>query len=371
LTKIVKSINFQWKVLKEANKKSNNWKHPMAKFNRNINELRTKAALWWPEELKNKNALANVLPLLLRTQEDFLRLIVLSKNDPFQLFDLIQAAKYPSNLFLKHLAVLSDYGGEPIQRLGRSFKEIFPKERGEKGKYYFDFIWREKAYRYEFKALPVNGLNNKRLFIDGEGLIKEKELDGLTCDMIALLLFASTSEHAEHAGLVACEIGTMLGNEDELMKFVKQRYITVSRIMGGATSNSLGQLAQSEVESFLNQKLGDQYRIIRNGTIIIDGYEKKGGMPFDLVVEKGKKKIGIEVSFQVTTNSTIERKAGQAADRQTLMHKNGYQIAYVLDGAGNFQRSSAISTICSHSDCTVAYTLAEFSVLSNWIKSVL
>ena len=343
----------------------------MAKYNRTITELRTKAALWWPEELKTKNALANVLPLLLKTQDDFLRLIVLSKNDPFQLFELIKVAKYPSNLFLKHLAVLADYGGEPIQRLGRSFKDIFPKGKGISSKYFFDFIWKEKTFRYEFKALPVNGLNNKKLFIDGEGLIKERELDDLTCDMIALLLFASTSDYGEHAGLIACEIGTMLGNEDELIKFVKQRYITVSRITGGATANSLGQLAQSEIVNFLTKELGGKYKIIRNGYITIDGYDKKGGMPFDLVVEKGKKKVGIEVSFQVTTNSTIERKAGQAADRQSLVHKNGYQIAYVLDGAGNFQRSSAISTICNHSDCTVAYTVAEFKILSNWIKSVL
>jgi hypothetical protein len=255
--------------------------------------------------------------------------------------------------------------------LGRSFKDIFPKHKGENGKYYFDFIWKEKNFRYEFKSLPVNGLSNKKLFIDGEGLIKEKELNDLTCDMIALLLFASTSDYAEHARLIACEIGTMLGNEDELIKFVKQRYITVSRITGGATANSLGQLAQTEIVSFLTKELGDKYKIIRNGYITIEGYDKKGGMPFDLVVEKGKKKVGIEVSFQVTTNSTIERKAGQAADRQALVHKSGYHIAYVLDGAGNFQRSSAISTICNHSDCTVAYTIAEFKVLSNWIKSVL
>lgn len=343
----------------------------MTKYNRSISELRTKAALWWPEELKNKNTLANVLPLLLKTQEDFLRLIVLSKNDPFQLFELIKVARYPSNLFLKQLAVLADYGGEPIQRLGRSFKEIFPKGSGEKDKYYFDFIWKEKKYRYEFKALPVNGLNNKKLFIDGEGLIIEKELDDLTSDMIALLLFASTSDYADQAGLNTCEIGTLLGNENDLIKYVKQRYITVSRITGGATANSLGQLAQTEIVNFLENNLSDEYKIIRNGYIVIDGYDKKGGMPFDLVVKKGTKIVGIEVTFQVTTNSTIERKAGQAADRQLLMHKNGYQIAYVIDGAGNFQRSSAISTICNHSDCTVAYTLTEFEVLANWIKTVL
>ena len=90
-------------------------------------------------------------------------------------------------------------------------------------------------------------------------------------------------------------------------------------------------------------------------------------MPFDVVVKKDNKLIGIEISFQVTTNSTIERKSGQAADRMNLMHRNGYKIAYILDGAGNFQRRSAVSTICSNSDCTVAYSDNEFSVLSEWI----
>ncbi len=341
----------------------------MSNYKRSIDELKTRAALWWPEELKDQDALANVLPLLLRTQEDFLRLIILSKNNPFQLFELITVAKYPANLFLKHLVVLADFGGEPIQRLGRSFEEIFPKTK--KGIYYFDFIWKTRKHRYEFRALPVKGLNNKKLTIDGEGLASEEVLNDLVSDMIAVILFASTSDFADQAGLDACEIGGLLGNEDELISFVKQRYITVSRITGGATANSLGQLAQTKVLDFLSSNLDDKYKIIRNGSINLQGHDKKGGMPFDIVVEKGKKKVGIEISFQVTTNSTIERKAGQAADRQMLMYKNGYHIAYVIDGAGNFQRSSAISTICNYSDCTVAYTLSEFKVLTNWIKSVL
>ncbi len=94
-------------------------------------------------------------------------------------------------------------------------------------------------------------------------------------------------------------------------------------------------------------------------------------MPFDIVVSKNNKHIGIEVSFQVTTNSTIERKSGQAADRYNLMHSNGYNIAYILDGAGNFQRRSAISTICANSDCTVAYSSEEFTILSNWLEEIL
>jgi hypothetical protein len=90
-------------------------------------------------------------------------------------------------------------------------------------------------------------------------------------------------------------------------------------------------------------------------------------MPFDIVVEREGKKIGIEVSFQVTTNSVIERKSGQAAARQNLMHRNGHFIAYVMDGAGNFQRSSAVGTICRHSDSTVAYSKTELGVLAQFI----
>lgn len=341
----------------------------MPSYNRTVEELETHAALWWPEELKEKNALANVLPLLLETQDDFLNIISLSKKTPFQVFELINAADFPGNLFLKHLVVLSDYGGEPIQRLGRSFIDIFPKDNDEN--YFFDFVWKTKKYRYDFESFPIRGLSNKKFGIDGDSLANNRALDSMTKDMIAILLFGATSDFAEQGGLDSCEIGTLLGNEVELKTFVKQRYILVSRITGGATANSLGQLAQTEIVEFLETQLGDNYTIKRNGTIQLAGYDKKGGMPFDIVVSKNDKLVGIEVSFQVTTNSTIERKAGQAADRFNLMHQEGYKIGYVLDGAGNFQRSSALATICTNSDCTIAYTKDEFMILSNWIKEEL
>lgn len=184
-------------------------------------------------------------------------------------------------------------------------------------------------------------------------------------------MFGSTSTVSEEAGLSACEIGTLLGKGEVLDDYVKQRYINVSRITGGATANSLGQLAQKEVANYLTKSLGEAFTVSSNGTINLSGYDKDRGMPFDIVVAKGNKIVGIEISFQVTTNSTIERKAGQAADRMNLMHSNGHKIAYVLDGAGNFQRKSAISTICKNSDCTVAYSEEEFQILSNWLEGIL
>ena len=337
-------------------------------FDRNIDELEKCAILWWPEHLNKANAAISVIPKLLQTQDDFLKIISLSKKSPYQVFDLLDASKFPINLFLKHLCVLADYGGEPIQRLGKSFSSIF--KSGE-NKHSITFSWDSNNFTYNFKCLPICGLGNKKLFIDGEGLIEEKELSDLYRDMVILLMFGSTSTVNEEAGLVACEIGTLLGKTKILEKYVKERYINVSRITGGATANSLGQLAQKEIVSHLSQSLGENYSVISNGYIELDGYEKENGMPFDVVVEKHNKKVGIEVSFQVTTNSTIERKAGQAAERMSLMHSNGYKIAYVLDGAGNFQRVSAISTICANSDCTVAYSEQEFDVLCRWIGEAL
>lgn len=81
--------------------------------------------------------------------------------------------------------------------------------------------------------------------------------------------------------------------------------------------------------------------------------------------------MAIEVSFQVTTNSVIERKAGQAQARYKQIEDSGYKIAYVLDGAGNFQRKTALQTICSYSHCTIAFSSSELKVLCQFIEEYL
>lgn len=337
-------------------------------YNRDISALEANAVLWWPESLTDKNANVSITPSLLKSQKDFLSILNLCKESPFQIFDVLTASKFPVNLFLKHLSVLADYGGEPIQRLGRSFSDIFKQADGD---HKISFSWEGNNFEYSFECLPLRGLGNKKLFIDGDGLLLEQsELSPLFKDMIIILLFGSTSSVSHEAALSSCEVGTLLGKSELLEDYVKKRYIMVSRITGGATSNSLGQLAQKEVVQFLKDSLGSSYTVVSNGTIQLDEYEKAQGMPFDVVVTKNEKSVGIEISFQVTTNSTIERKAGQAQDRYRMMTNAGQHIAYILDGAGNFQRSSAISTICQNSECTVAYSEAEFEVLAEWIRTL-
>ena len=273
----------------------------------------------------------------------------------------------PVNLFLKHLIILADYGGELIKRLGREFNSVFPINQTT-NRHVMHYVFRTQQQLYEFQSLPVNGLGNAKLHIDGVSIIKSYNLTPLYQDIIMILLHGAASDVAHLASLERCEVGMLLGDDVAIDRYVKEKYLHVSRITMGANANSLGQIAQTYVYDILYNSLPRKYKITRNGLIYLSGYDKLGGMPFDVVIENNGNKIGLEVTFQVTTNSVIERKSGQAKNRQNLMHENGYFIAYVIDGAGNFQRTTAVSTICDFSDCTVAYSESEIAVLANYIQ---
>src|SRR5207244_1158089 len=154
-----------------------------------------------------------------------------------------------------------------------------------------------------------------------------------------------------------CEISNYLGQPDKLKTFIKQRYIWVSRITSGAQANSLGQIAQETVREYLEQNLKiPNIKVVAGGRLTnVTHTDSQTGRPtsFDLVVTNGLKYVAVEVSFQETTNSTVERKGGQARGRFEQVEAAGHKIAYVIDGSGNFQRASMLKNICDHSHCTV------------------
>jgi hypothetical protein len=165
-----------------------------------------------------------------------------------------------------------------------------------------------------------------------------------------------------------CNIGSLIGRKEELDTFVRQRYILVSKITGGATSNALGQMAEGYVKEKLQEALPDW--TIRKGTI--PGISQNAGrtdINFDLIAKSpADRYVAIEISFQVTTNSVIERKSGQAQARAALLREAGHAIAYVLDGAGNFERAAALNTICRYSDCTVTLTSEGIETLIAFLR---
>ncbi len=336
-------------------------------YKKTFEELERAASKFWPSELSGIEAKLSILPLLLKTQDQFISIISVKTPSLDRLFDIIEASSLPANLFLKHLVILADFGGEMLQRVGREFKTLFPNRE-------LTYIWNGKQEKYVFSALPDQKLSNKELKIDGKELLNTYPLNDLQKDAITLLLFGSQYSdfnQVNHAVLSKCAIAEYLGKPDELATFIKQRYLWVSRITGGATANNLGQIAQQ----FVAQYIADNLRVpgiqIQHGRLPgVTHTDEATGRPtsFDIIVTNNKKYVAIEVSFQVTTNSTIERKAGQARGRYEQIKKAGHVIAYVLDGAGNFQREAALRTICSYSDCTVAFSRSELDILCSFLR---
>lgn len=340
------------------------------KFKKTLADLEKVAIKWWPKELEEQVAKSSVIPKLLETQEQFIAVLKLAGQKPEQIFNLIEASGTPPNLFLKHLVVLSDYGGELIKRLGFEFEKIFPINSSTNSRE-LDFVFNGVPHKYIFKGLPVKGLSNSKLKIDGAAIVSGTKLDNITKDLIMLLLYGGASTMSHMASLERCDLGGLLGKADEIDKYVREKYIHVSRITTGASANSLGQIAQIYVANYLRNNLDKSYDIQSNGRVKLMSYDSENGMPFDVVVRRGGKIVGVEVSFQVTSNSVIERKAALAEDRLNQMSRAGNYIAYVLDGAGNFSRSSALTTLCQSSDCTVAYSDSELNTLVDFIRGKL
>ncbi len=338
------------------------------KYQKSFEELEKVASKFWPAEVSEKEATLSVIPLLIDTQDQFISILSVETESFEKLLEVVGAATIPSNLFLKHLVILADFGGEMLQRISAEYGSLFPKGT-------LNYYWRGEQKTYAFKSLAETKLTNTRLKIDGKKLFEDCDFDDIQKDTIALLLFAGTTGNGDKevtSALGKCMIGDLLGKPDELTKFIKQRYIWVSRITGGATANTLGQIAQDFVAKYISEHLN--VSVQRGGRLPnVTHTDAETGRPtsFDLVVSKNDKYVAIEVSFQVTTNSVIERKAGQARSRYEQVQKAGHRIAYVLDGAGNFQRETALRIICAHSDCTVAFSSSELDALCAFIRETL
>jgi hypothetical protein len=197
------------------------------KYQKTFEELEQVASKFWPSELSEMEAKLSIIPLLLKTQDQFISIISVETPDLDGLFDIVEASSLSANLFLKHLVILADYGGEMLQRVSNEFSTLFPV--GE-----LRYIWRGKQHSYTFKVLPDRKFSNTALKIDGKELLNKHPLDDLQRDAIALLLFGSAYSNNDSevaSALARCKLGECLGEPALISKIVKQRYFWFSRTL--------------------------------------------------------------------------------------------------------------------------------------------
>lgn len=337
----------------------------MSGYKRTLDQLRAKAVLHWPDELLQRAGEDSVLPLLLNTQEVFLAVLKASTASPTSWSSVLNSSSLSGTLFLKHLMVLTDLGGESLNKL-TPLSAYFPQKT-------MNFPWNGREEQYQFRVIGnKTSLTNSALRVDAKGLLKPRLLDDKSFDVVMLLLFGSISIGDSLPAEIKekCVVGSLMPEPLILDQFVRENYLRVSRQTGGAQANALGQAVQDYVIERLKAFLPPSWRLERNGTLV--GVQRMSGgdaTTFDVVARSPNGVcFGIEVSFQVTTNSTIERKAREAQSLKQAVDAAGHIICYVIDGAGNINvRTAATSILCANSDCTVAMSDEEIKHLAEFV----
>ncbi len=354
-------------------------------YRKTYDELKTAASMLWPAQLFQQAVEKSIIPLLLETQENVIGILTAGMNDLPALFTTINLSRVPNNLFVRHLMVLCDVGGENLSSINSALPALLPEG-------VLEFEWDGRIHQYAFKQLRKSErLSNTSLGVTAsqlhtsqsyrlpDNMVKEQELSAWHKDIIVLLLFGSSCTNPIVADkLQKCNIGTYLGQSqaDAFKKFIRERYIWVSRQAGGSISNQMGRLAEQAVVQFLEKRLTETNRqdiqIEQNGVIPGVKDNQQGNLiKFDLVATNGSRYVAVEVSFQETTNSVVERKRGQAQTRYDAVTKSGNKLAYVIDGAGNFRRRRFVEMLCEYSHCTVAFAPEEFELLFDFIVTTL
>ena len=329
-----------------------------------IEQLAENARLYWPSELNEMAAEISSLPILIETQDVFISILKTSDKSPEAWKNtLLQSSTLSPSLFLKHLMVLTDIGGERLQRIAKDFTIIFPENK-------MHYIWNSKEYTYLFSS-EKKSWTNSALNVEKSVLLKSNELTSNMQDVIMLLFWGANivkNDNIPEELQEKCVIGNLLGHPGEIDSFVKQRYIYVSRITGGSTANDLGHACEKYVTNYLKEKLPN-YLSLEGHNIPMVSHNDKNLTTFDIVV-KSKKGIyfAIEISFQVTTNSVIERKAGLAQSRKEILNNLGHKVIYIIDGSGNFQRRNAITTLLNFSDLCVNFSQTGLDELISYMN---
>ncbi len=348
-----------------------NWKlQYMGKYQRTLVELQANAVMHWSKDMLEKANSFSALPVLLETQDEFIALLKVASKSPLSWKTVLNESKaLTPSVFLKHLMVLSDLGGEALNKLSPLSDSFEDK--------CIRFHWEGEQHVYRLLEIGDKcPLTNSSLKVEAKSVIGNKVMSDRMHDVIMLILFGALDpdNNLPEEAQQRCAIGSLLGKPEDITNLVKENYIRVSKQLSGERANSLGHASQRYVASTLKDVLPKGWFIQEEGNLtgVSHSDENEKLTNFDLVVKSPKgKEFGIEVSFQVTTNSTIERKARESNALYRKVCEAGHKLCYVIDGAGNINvRKKAIGMICEHSNCTVAMSKEEIEHMASFMMEV-
>lgn len=337
-----------------------------------IQELKEEANWFWTDEIIGSQQENLLISQLIESTEAVQTCVKESniENITENLMNLKdeEENEIPRFIVLKNLMILLDVSAEILDRAVMYLyeKKIVQLTVGEN-------VYKFFKLGSEFKIQ----LSNNNIYKQSD------KDDEFFHDILNLLLYASGSEELKLFNTFeSFKLGLLTGNEELLTKFLLQRSIENSSQIKQLRAVSYGNGLQREVMTRLTRELSNL------GVKVALDNRYLGIQQFDIVLYKenededivlptaltmfGKKTLTndekeklkntraslmknwkwavIEVSFQETTNSTMERKSKQAANGlYRSIQENNHQLIYLIDGAGYFRRPKVIDTILNNS----------------------
>jgi hypothetical protein len=144
-------------------------------------ELTARASRYWPQELRDRAASIQVLPLLLQTQRTFIGILQVANRSPEGWESVLAGSSLAPNLFLKHLMVLADVSGEILKR-------ITPVNTDR-----MIYIWNSTQHEYRFQSVHQQKVSNSVLGVDTRKISRWIDINPAMRDVIMLILFGGAS----------------------------------------------------------------------------------------------------------------------------------------------------------------------------------
>jgi hypothetical protein len=218
-----------------------------SRYRRRPEDLKARASLYWPQELREQGLSAQVMTRLLETQETFVSILKVADASPTSWEQVLSGCSLAPNLFLKHLMILADVSGEILKRVTPLKQSVM------------QYAWKGTIYDYEFQSISQKHISSSLLRVDTKHLLERTELQPMMKDIVMLILHGGASLNVDLPNQLQerCVLGGLLGNHEAIERFVRQRYIVVSPILRGASSNELGQEVQKYVKGYLEEHLSE------------------------------------------------------------------------------------------------------------------
>jgi hypothetical protein len=283
---------------------------------------------------------------ILSTKDQFIA--TLRETTPENIVRDLLSSTLDNSLLLQHCMLATDVGKETLDRLAffLSYNEVSE----------LDIETPELSRTYTVAELSDDNFSvaNRSFANFSQGAFE---------DIFTVLAFGSDMTLlSEYVTFDRCRLGEICGDETAIADYFADLYILFSDQTKGRVRVKKGQAPERLVKQTLNEVVAHSQLSLVSSSRVPNVPTQGEDQEFDFVLTDGNRYVAIEVAFQETTNSTLERKARQSRELYPVFEQRGSELIHVVDGAGYFERSNALQQMVEYSH--LAVSLGELDDLS-------